>query len=57
MLHELDILSLIKYVDNCYRLSGSFFSSLEAKNLSLIFFREKMDYSKKVEPKVEEEKI
>lgn len=35
-------LNILKYVDNCFRLSSAFFSSLQAKNFSLLYFKEKI---------------
>lgn len=35
-------LNILKYVDNCFRLSSAFFSSMQAKNFSLLYFKEKI---------------
>jgi hypothetical protein len=40
--HSLSHLTLLKYTDNCFRLSSAFFSRLEAKNFSLLYFKEKI---------------
>ena len=40
--NTLSHLTLLKYTDSCFRLSSSLFSKLEAKNFSLLYFREKI---------------
>lgn len=44
-------MNLIKNVDNCYMLSSSLFDNIYEKDLSLIYFREKIDESEEVKPK------
>ena len=44
-------MSLVKNVDNCYRLSSSLFNNIHEKDLSLIYFREKIDEAELVKPK------
>ena len=39
---SLNHLSILKYADNCFRLSSALFSSLSAKNLSLLYFKERV---------------
>ncbi len=51
MERDLDYLQLVKNVDNCYRLSGSLFSNMIEKDLSQIYFREKIDEGAMVKPK------
>ena len=41
-------LSILKYVDDCFRLSSSVFSSVSAKNFSLIYFKERIFDDEKV---------
>lgn len=43
MYRELDYLHMTKQVDTCFRLSSSLFPSLVEKDLSMIYFREKVD--------------
>ena len=54
--NSLSHLSLLKYTDSCFRLSSSVFSKLEAKNFSLLYFREKIFENEQVVPEVQEEK-
>ena len=42
---------MIKTSDTCYRLSSSLFETVAEKDLSLIYFREKIDESDIVKPK------
>jgi hypothetical protein len=51
MERDLDYLNLVKSVDTCYRLSSSLFDKIPEKDLSLIYFREKIDESELVKPK------
>lgn len=51
MQRDLDYLNLVKNVDSCYRLSGALFENIAEKDLSLIYFREKIDESEQVKPK------
>jgi hypothetical protein len=44
-------LGILKYTDICFRLSSAFFSSLQAKNFSLLYFREKIFEDEKVTTK------
>lgn len=41
--HDLSYLWLVKNVDNLYQLSSAFFQRIQAKNLSLIYIKEKID--------------
>ncbi len=51
MERDLDYLQLVKNIDNCYRLSGSLFNNVIEKDLSLLYFREKIDEGELVKPK------
>lgn len=45
MYRDLDYLQMTKQIDTCYRLSSSLHPSLTEKDLSMIYFREKIDES------------
>ena len=51
--NDLNYLWLVKYVDNIFNLSSGLFERLQAKNLSLVFVKEKLDENQKVRPPVE----
>jgi hypothetical protein len=44
-------LNFVKTTDTCYRLSSSLFDTVAEKDLSQIYFREKIDESELVKPK------
>ena len=48
MNNDLNYLWLVKYVDNLYSLSSSLFDKRQAKNLSLVFVKDKIDESQQV---------
>jgi hypothetical protein len=48
--NDLNYLWLIKHVDNLYLLSSSLFQGLPAKNLSLVFLKDKVDENEEVRP-------
>ena len=45
MSRNLNYLSIAKQTDNCFRLSSSVFSTLEEKDLSLVYLKERVDDS------------
>jgi hypothetical protein len=51
MKRDTNYLNLVKQIDNCYRISSSLFESRVEKDLSLIYFREKIDEAELVKPK------
>jgi len=51
MERDLNYLELTKSIDTCYRISSSLFSNIIEKDVSLIFFREKIDEAELVKPK------
>lgn len=48
---DLDYLELTKKIDTCYKISSSLFSNIVEKDVSLIYFREKIDEAELVKPK------
>jgi hypothetical protein len=51
MERDLNYLELTKSIDTCYRISSSLFSNIIEKDVSLIYFREKIDEAELVKPK------
>ncbi len=51
MERDLSYLNLVKSTDTCYKLSSSLFQTPVEKDLSAIYFREKIDESEIVKPK------
>lgn len=60
--NDLNYLSLVKYVDNVFKLSSSLFGIneqrnefvYEERNLSLVFVKEKLDESAPVKPDIDQ---
>ena len=48
--NDLNYLWLVRYVDNIFMLSSALFDRIQAKNLSLVFVKEKIDESELVVP-------
>jgi len=53
MNNDLNYLWLVKYVDSLFILSSALFDQPAAKNLSMVFVKEKVDESEQVVPRGE----
>lgn len=45
LLNDLNYLWLVKHVDTLFQLSSALFNRIQAKNLSLVYVKEKVDES------------
>ena len=55
--NDLHYLYLVRNVDTLFHLSSALFERLQAKNLSLVFVKEKIDESERVLAQVEVEEV